>query len=66
MEFFCGACAVGAQGVLYPTCTGTFVVFQTDISAELLDRGHDNDRIITGPGYMSAAQDNGLISTCLY
>lgn len=50
---------------MYPTCNGTFVVFQTDISAELLDRGHDNDRSVKGPEYMSAAHSNGFMSSCL-
>lgn len=48
MELSVGHAHWAAQGVLYPTCTGTFVVFQTDISAELLDRGHDNDRLVKG------------------
>lgn len=59
---FSGACALGALGVLYPTCTGTFVVFQTDISAEL---PHAEDMIMTKqhPGNMSAVLYNGCRKT---
>lgn len=47
------ACAVSAQGLSYPTCNGTFVVFQTDTSAiyecdAVQCSGHDNDWAIKG------------------